>query len=269
MKFQFLAIPFAVAMTVLGAAAPASAAPPDNDTYAGRIAIPSFPATLTQDTSEATTDAIDAELNGTCGAPAMDASVWYEFTATENATLVADVSKSGYGAGVFIASGSPGSFTVQACAPRAASWSAVAGQTYAIAVIDDQSDGGGNGGAMQLTIDEVPPPPALDVTVNPTGQFSRTGSAIISGQLSCTGAADFGFLNAELTQQVGRFKITGTGGAGLTCDGVTRPWSMEIVGSNGVFKGGEAASVTFAVACGMFACGVDFEERVILLSGRK
>jgi hypothetical protein len=269
MRSQLFAPPLAAALVVLGTAVSASAAPPDNDTYPGRIVISSIPSTSTQDTTEATTDADDDELNAVCGAPAMDASVWYELTATADTTLVADVSNSDYSAGVFIATGSPGSFEVQACAPGAAAWFASAGETYSIVVIDDQSDGGGNGGLMELTVDEAPPPPEIDVTVNPTGQFTKTGSAIISGQVSCVGEAEFAFLEAELTQQVGRVKISGFGGSDLTCDGTTRPWSMEIEAFNGVFKGGRAASVTFAVACGAFDCGVDFEERIIQLSGRK
>lgn len=262
-----IAAPLAVALVVLGAA-PASAAPPANDTYPGRVAISSVPFTTTQDTTEATTDADDAELNASCGAPATDASVWFEFTAATDTTLVADVSASDYSAGVFVAVGSPGSFEIRACAPGAVAWSATAGETYAVLVIDDQFDGGGNGGTMQLTVDEAPPTPEIDVTVNPTGQFTRTGSAVISGQVTCAGEADFAFLEAELRQQVGRFIISGFGGTELICDGVTRSWTMGIQASNGVFKGGRAASVTFAVACGAFDCGFDFEERVVLLSGR-
>ena len=112
----------------------------------------------------------------------MDASVWYSVTATADSTLVADVSGSSYSAGVFVATGSPGSFNVLACAPGAAAWSAVAGETYSVVVIDDQSDGTGNGGTMQLNIDQAPPAPTIDVTVNPTGGFdSKTGDAIITG----------------------------------------------------------------------------------------
>ncbi len=48
----------------MGVAAPAVAAPPANDTYSGReVLTEPLPITVTADTSEATTDADDAELN--------------------------------------------------------------------------------------------------------------------------------------------------------------------------------------------------------------
>jgi len=180
------------------------------------------------------------------------------------------VSESDYTAGVLVGVGSPGSFQIVACGPGATIWETTAGQTYAILVIDDQFDGGGNGGNMALTVtDDVPPPPEIDITVNPKGQFTRAGDAVVSGEVTCTGEADFAFVEAQLSQAVGRVKITGFGGTDVTCDGTTRPWSLQITADNGIFRGGKAATITFAFACGFFDCGVDFEERTVFLSGKK
>ena len=250
-------------------AAPVLAAAPANDVYAGREAI-SIGDSLTVDTSEATTDADDTELNAECGAPAMDASVWYELTATADGWIGIDVSASNYSAGVFVATGSPGSFEVVACGPGAVAFEAVTGETYAILAIDDQFDGGGNGGTLEIQVAEIPPPPEVDVTVNKTGKFnSATGSATISGTVTCTGGpADFSFIEVSVRQAVGRFYVDGFGFIeGFTCDGTTQPWSAEVFGFNGTFKGGKALTVSFAVACGEFLCGVDFEERVVQLKG--
>ena len=82
------------------------------------------------------------------------------------AFIAIDVSESNYSAGVFVATGSPGSFEVVACGPGAVVFEAVAGETYAVLAIDDQSDGGGNGGTLQIQVAELPPPPEVDVTVN-------------------------------------------------------------------------------------------------------
>ena len=49
---------------------------------------------------------------------------------------------------------------------------------------------------------------------------------------------------------------------GFTCDGTVQPWSAEVFGDNGIFKGGKALTVTFAFACGQFFCGEGFDERV-------
>ncbi|MFQ6171586.1 DUF6299 family protein [Oryzobacter sp. R7] len=257
------------ALTIVGiSAAPAQAAPPGNDTYPGAEVIATIPFTVSLDTSEATTDADDAELNAVCGAPAMDASVWYSFTATADEAYLADARASSYSAGVFVATGSPGTFSVLACGPGGAAWQATAGETYSIVVIDDQIDGGGNGGAMALTVDVAPPPPALEVTVSPTAQFdSRTGSALLSGTILCGADADFAFLEAQLTQRVGRLLIRGFGGTEVTCDGTTRPWTLEVIGDNGLFKGGKSATVTFAAACGVAFCSEYLNESTIQLRG--
>lgn len=256
--------------TALAVASPASAAAPDNDVYDGRVTVGALPYSVTQDTSEATTDATDAELNpADCGAPATDASVWYQVTAESDGALVADVSDSSYSAGVLIGTGSPGSFSPIACGPGAVAWNSTAGETYTLLVIDDQLDGAGNGGNLVLNVQVAPAAPEIDITVDPKARFTSTGSAILTGSVTCVGEAEFAFVEAQLTQRVGRIKINGFGGMEITCDGTTRPWSLDIAGDNGTFRGGKAATVSFAVACGIFECGEDFEERIVQLSGKK
>jgi hypothetical protein len=260
----------AAALTSLAmAGSPAIAAVPSNDKYSGAEPIASIPFSASLDTTEATTDSDDAELN-VCGAPAMDASVWYSYTAGADGFLLADVSASDYTAGVFVATGAPGSFNVLACGPGGAAWEAVTGETYSILVIDDQQDGGGNGGQMELSVDVAPPPPALEVTVNKTARFdAKTGSAIMSGTIMCGSDAQFAFLETQVTQRVGRMLIRGFGGTEVTCDDTTRPWEIEVIGDNGLFKGGKAVSATFSAACGLAFCSEYFAEDRIQLSGRK
>ena len=256
-----------VLATFAATAGPAAAAPPANDTYGGRITIGSLPFSTTQDTSQATTDADDAELNAVCGAPAMDASVWYEVTAGADATLVADVSGSNYSAGVFVATGSPGSFNVEACAPGATAWQAVAGQTYSIIVIDDQSDGAGNGGTMRLNVEQAPPTPTIDITVT-SGIHNRDGSATIFGTVTCDSTAEFAGVDVQATQRVGRGFVTGFTSIEVQCDGTARPWSAVVPPDGGKFAGGKATTVSFGFACGIFDCGVDFDEHVVVLRGK-
>ena len=253
----------------LGVAAPVLAAAPANDTYAGSEVI-SIGFSDSVDTSEATTDADDTELNTVCGAPAMDASVWYELTAAADGWVGIDVSASNYSAGVFVATGGPGTFEVLACGPGATAFEAVSGMTYSIIAIDDQQDGSGNGGTLNIQVAEIPPPPEITLTVNKSGRFnSSTGSATISGTVTCTGGpAEFSFIEVFVRQAVGRFFIDGWGFIeGFTCDGATQAWSAEVFGMNGTFKGGKALSVTFAVACGTFLCGFGYQEQVVQLKG--
>ena len=249
--------------------APAHAAAPGNDVYSGRTTITAVPHSEVVTTGEATTDPLDGEVNAGCGAPATDASVWFSYTATVDQGLVANVRGSDYPAGVIVATGGPGAFTLLACGPGATGWQGTAGTTYTILAFDDQSDGGVNGGTLRLDVDVAPPPPTVALTVNSRARFTKIGSAIVTGTVKCSGQADFAFLETELRQAVGRVIISGSGGSGITCDGLTRPWSAEVVSNNGTFAGGKAASLTFSLACGAFECGVDFVERSVQLSGVK
>ncbi|AXG14860.1 hypothetical protein DN585_16910 [Intrasporangium calvum] len=238
--------------------------------YAGAEAIAALPFATTLDTTEATTDADDAELNGQCGAPAMDASVWYSYTAEADSLLLADAFESDYSAGVLVATGAPGNFLVQGCGPGGAGWEAMAGETYYIVVFDDQEDGTGNGGTMSLTVDVAPPAPAIEATVNPLGWFdARTGFATISGTVTCDSSADFAFVDVTLQQRVGRFIVRGYGGTEVFCDGTPQPWSAEISGETGLFKGGRALSVSFSVACNSGGCSEYFDETEVRLTGKK
>lgn len=258
-------------MVSLAMAAPVLAAP-INDTYAGSQSV-ALGTTVTENTTEATTDADDVEMNPPeCGAPATDASVWFHMTPTSDGFVGIDVSESDYSAGLIVATGSPSSFSFVTCGPGAVVFEGVTGETYTILAFDDQEDGAGNGGTLKLQVVEVPPPPEVSLTVNKTGRFdSKTGAAIISGTVTCTnGPADFSFIDIFVRQVVGRFFIDGFGSVeGFTCDGTTQPWSAEVLGQNGIFKGGKALSVTFAFACGPFLCGEAFEEHIVQLKGGK
>lgn len=261
-----MAIPSsAVLLFTMMFASPVLAAPPANDTYPGRIVIGGIPFTTTQDTTEATTDADDVEMN-VCGAPAMDASVWYELVGTDQSLLV-DVSASDYSAGVFIATGSPGSFEVVNCGPGAAGFFAESGVTYAILLIDDQQDGSGNGGTLELTIDVLPPPPSVDIEIDSMGTFDpQAGSVTISGTITCDADA-FAFIDASASQKVGRFVIRGFNFTELLCDGSEQSWTMEIFGDNGLFKGGKVEVLAFGQACNEVDCG--FDEATATVSLRR
>lgn len=258
----------AIAALLMLTASPALAATPSNDTFAGTAVIGSIPFSTSLDTTEATTDADDASANSTCGAPATDASVWYSLTPATDTGLIVDVSASTFSPGVIVVTGTPGSFTLVTCGPGAVGFGAVAGSTYHLLLFDFQGDGGGNGGILNLSVSEIPPPPVIDVTVNPTAQFSQEGSAILSGTVQCTGGpAEFAVVQGELSQKVGRVAtVRGFFGTPVTCDGEVRPWQAEVFPQSGQFRGGKGASVTFAFACGIVQCSFDFEERTVQLS---
>jgi hypothetical protein len=261
------AVAAVTAAGLLYSGATAWAAVPTNDTIAGATPISALPFTATLDTTQATTDAGDASLNADCGAPATEASVWYSYTAPADGAVVIDVSQSSYSAGVIVASGTPGSLFIDTCGPGAVAETVTAGETVYIMAFDD-TPGSGNGGTLQISVDNAPPPPDLSVSVDPVGSFnSHTGVATISGSVTCTGG-DFVVLETDLRQKVGRVAITGFGTAALPCDGTYR-WSIDVLGDNGRFGGGKVATVDISFACGAVFCSEGFTTQTVSLKSAK
>lgn len=254
-----------------GLLAPAAhaASPPPNDTAAAAVAVAKG-YTAVVDTTAATTDADDTQVNASCGAPATDASVWYTYQGDDTGVLI-DTTGSSYSSGITVATGTPGNLQTIACGPTAVGFFAASGDTYYIQVFDDQLDGAGNGGSLQLAVADTPPPPGVDVTINPKGTFnSKTGTATVSGTYSCTNA-QFLDLFVQARQRVGRGFVDGFGEmfSEGTCDGATRTWTAEIFPDGGKFAGGKSITVSIGFACGVVECGIGFNEQVVQLTGKK
>ena len=270
-----------VALSSLILAAPVLAAPPGNDDASTPTVIASLPYTQDPplDTSEATQD---PSTDQDCfGFGLLNASVWYAFTTgADPVTLIADTSASDYTTTITVTEGSPLG-PIATCGIGGAVFPGEPDTTYYFMVAACFNGAGvgpaavgcdltATGGSLVFSLDEGPPPPSVDVTVNPIGHFNKTtGSATITGTVVCTGDALDTGIQVELTQTVGRFKISGFGVANgaFVCDGTTQAWSIEVSGFNGKFKGGRAASITSAGACNEFSCSFDTEERIVSLRG--
>ena len=250
----------------LAFAAPALAAAPSNDSADSPTVIASLP--FIEDpalvTTEATPDGPDA-----CGW-GNAFSVWYTFTTGDDpVTLIADTSSSDYPAVITVLRNPTDTeavncgfgnlwleaeastmyyFMVAACsipepAPEAVSAAAIG------------CEGPATGGQLVFSLEVAPPPPTLDVTVNPNGKFNKSGSATITGTLTCTDAFGVIFI-VDLRQQVGRFSVIGQVFVDVfpACDGTPEPWSIEVPGITGKFKGGQATLMWLGSACGSFEC---------------
>lgn len=262
-----LAITAAGLLGTVGLGAPALAAAPANDEVAGAVAVV-LGEHVTQDTTEATTTAADADLNANCGAPVTNASVWYSYTPDADGGVIFDMSSSDYSGGFLVFEGTPTADSLVTCGQFTVGFFAAAGTTYNVMVIDDDLDGTGlNGGNLVMDVTVAPPPPSLDITVYPKAKVTRDGTALITGTYSCTDA-EFIEIDGQLTQQVGRLKINGWGFfyEEGTCDGTAHSFTMPISGDNGVFAGGKAASITFTFACGAFECAEGYVEQTVMLS---
>jgi len=245
----------------------ALAAPPGNDAFTGATPVTiGFKEVI--DTSQATTDGDDAQLNASCGAPATDASVWYVLQGSDQGVVV-DVSGANYPAGVLVGVGSEGNLETVACGPSTVAFFAAAGTTYYILAIDDQADGGGNGGSLNISFTEVPPPPKVDISVDRVGSVNaKTGVATISGTYTCSNGEFIDvFVNAS--QSVGRFTISGSGSffESRTCDGAPHSWSADIFPQNGRFAGGKSLTLTYTTSCGPLECSFGFAEQTVQLRG--
>jgi hypothetical protein len=268
MRLRLLLLGGLVATLILPGTA-ALAAVPTNDTIAGATAIGSIPFSATQDTTQATTDAQDAAVNASCGAPHTDASVWYSYAAASDTQLLVDVSQSNYSAGVIVATGSPGSLTEVTCGPGAIVFSAASGTTYYILAFDDQTDGhSANGGQLVINVKLPPPPPDVTLTVDPIAHFnSKQGTVTVTGTETCT-AQDLQFaqLSVNLSQSVGRIgTITGSGYSDLACDGALHHWSVLVFPNSGKFAGGKATVSADGFACNVTTCTDSFVNRTVQL----
>jgi hypothetical protein len=254
-----------VGLCSLGLVGPVMAAAPTNDSYADRAAIAAIPFQDSRDTSEATTEEIDAEASADCGNPPTDASVWYELVPAADGRILVDAAGSNYAVGIIALIGSPGSFELLGCAAGSLSLDTTAGVPLTLLVFD--FDGYGNGGDLELSVTMAPPPPHLDLTVAATGSFdARTGIATVRGTIRCTNGDEFGknFVSIQLTQTVGRFRFTGEGFGEFVCDGATHAWAFQVASASGKFGGGKAAASVYAVACA-FECAEAQAERTITL----
>ena len=154
---QLLVAAAAAALLVPTGAATAQAAAPSNDLPSGATVITSLPTTISQSTTEATTDSVDATLNQQCGAPVTAGSVWFDYTDPTGNGLVVDVSASDFSAGVMIVIGDPETDgVVVSCAPQVAAVRGEPGTTYHVMAFSDTP--GVTGGQLVATFSDPGPP---------------------------------------------------------------------------------------------------------------
>lgn len=247
--------------------AAADAAAPGNDTPAGATDVGTLPATFDQDTTQATTDALDATLNNDwCGAPFTSASVWFKYTETTGDGFIASMEDSDYSGGFMVTEGDPANGNFVTCGPGAVGVATTPGTTYYIVAFSDTQT---NGGHLHVTFDQAPPPPDLTVTADPRGTSYKDGSARLTGSYTCANAdGENSEIDGTLTQQVGRTRISGDFYVyPLICDGVSHRWEGIVYSSNGLFRGGKGASFTYSYACGLITCTEGYGDQVVQLSG--
>lgn len=240
----------AILLTLGVAAPPAAAAAPANDSFDGRVAV-TVPSSTTMDTTEATTDQLDATLNQMCGAPYTDASVWFKVTVASDTDVTIDVSRSDYSAGYLVARHTARGWRVPSCNPDAGSWFARAGKSYAVMVFDDQADGVGNGGNLVMDLYTPTRRAMISVDVDPVAHFDpKTGVPAITVTVACEGRAAWAGLDFSMRQKAGRTWIQAYGGRNVGCTPEPRTLHLTASEVTGVFKGGAAEVTVYGYAYG-------------------
>jgi hypothetical protein len=207
-----LALTFALAASLTPSAA--NAAPPPNDTFAGKTTIAALPFSDMQSNAEATEEPNEQQpLTGDCGGSTVTGTLWYQFTPVSSMTLQADTTGGLVDTMLTVWTGSQlGGLTEVGCSDQGLAagqsrviFSAEAGTPYLFQV------GGweGDTGQIRFNLSSVPALGSISGTIKgPEG----TGLANV-----CAYAIDrvtFDFSGFAVSGSDGRYRIVGlTGGS--------------------------------------------------------
>jgi hypothetical protein len=245
-------------------ALPALADPPGNDTPDGAVSL-SLGDQYQEDTTQATTDQIDAKANRRCGAPYTNASVWFSYAPEQDGVFLVDMSQSDYSGGVMVFKGTPTPKHLLTCGPETVAARGHAGTTYLIMAFSDTKKNGGN---LDLSLQGAPPPPSGQVALSPKGTIVPKGKAQIGGKFSCANA-DYVEIDGVLSQAWKRVRITGFFGQvedGSLCDGKAHSWSQLVKSHNGFYAPGQAYLRVSVILCGELKCKVTKAHGHVMLS---
>jgi len=235
---------------------------PANDKIGHAVAVSALPFSATLDTTGATTDAVDAQANASCGAPATNNSVWYTFRAGRNHhNIFVDASKSDYSSGVIIATGAPGALATVSCGPALVTATTTPGTTYHIMIFDDS---GAGGGTLRLKIGDAPD---IALNVDKNAGIDPHGVVYLTGTYNCTHATSLR-VSGTLIEIVGS-KVVSTGHfdtLGIpapNCNGSQHSWTGLVLANTISFAPGQAAAFIDASVCGAIACTQISETTVV------
>ena len=239
---------------------------PKNDKLTGVQTVKSLPFKTTLDTTGATTDRSDTQVNASCGAPSTSHSVWYKYTAGAKDTgLFFDAGASTFDAGVIVATAANGGLKTVACGPSSVSTAVTPGTTYYVLVFDAGVE---TGGTLNFTIDHLP---TWNTNVRTRTLVDSSGVAQLTGSYNCTnsGTRPFSDISGQIVQVIGDDRVvTGSADPGPfapTCDGRNHTWTASITPSPSTdhFKVGKAAALTASILCNNSACTV-FRQNVVV-----
>jgi Family of unknown function (DUF6299) len=274
-RTRILACAVCMAVPMLWTAGAVHAAAPANDTQAGAVLINTVPFSFSEDTTEATVagDEVAQDYCLNVGAPAFEHAVWFRADVTGGTTdaILIDTSQSTYGTGIAVLQDTGGGLVALACQPRSfiAQPGAAAGTYYFVVFGDGTTPE--LSGELVFTVDVLPAPPVVEVTVDSTAKATKDGGVLLTGTITCTSedpTAIVVFLGGAISQTVGRLIIQSSffSEGGMPCDGTTQAWQGFAPATNGKFAGGKASVSVQAAACDAVQCASGFAEGSIRLT---
>jgi hypothetical protein len=260
-----------------GAGQSAYAATPGNDTQSGAVEIsPPLPFHYTEDTTEATVDSGEAVAQSLCldaGAPAFEHAVWFHAVVPPGATqaIGVDTTGSSYGTGIAVLRDDGGTLSGISCQPGTfvSPGPPPPGSYYLVIFGDGTTDA--TSGTLDVTVDQLPPPPDVSMTIDATGTATKQGGVWVSGTVTCSGGGDTAAvveLDGNVKQRVGRLLISSDffSGQSIPCDGATYPWRAFAPPTNGLFSGGKSITATISFGCNNFGCNSAFASATVKLN---
>jgi hypothetical protein len=242
-KARVLLAALAAMALALPITTPALAQAPSNDDFDSATTVTEpLPYTNSENTADATTAADDPDCVGN------GHTVWYAYTPANTADVVANTFGSDYDTTLSAYTGARGALTQIACNDDSGSlqsriaFTASAGVTYYLMV---GSFFDSPGGSLQFTLELLPPPLVLGLTIDPTGTVSRTGVATVHGTVTCSREAAVSILG-NIRQGSGKKSAVASYSATVDCTG-TSAWSASTAGETAPFKRGDA-QVTAAIS---------------------
>jgi hypothetical protein len=237
----------------------ASAASPPNDTPATATLMTTLPFDDSVSIADANTEPLDDEIHQLCGADALEHSVWYRYNATSEGIVRMDVSTTdGFEPGAAVSRGFPvNGDSIVMCGEIDTYIETEPGGTYYFAAYSRSV-----GATGTLNIHAQFRPKTVFLTLDSVARDPATGSVTLTGTITCSSSAEFGFVQARMAAHTGR--ESGASDQGFSCTGSPEPWTAEVAPRHGQFLGRITVEV-FAFICDDFACEEEIAHEVVKL----
>lgn len=269
-----LAILVSLVAGALASAPVASAQPPSNDEITGAtVVVEPLPYQDVINISQATGASTDPGCSSDPG-DLNNPTVWYSYTPTENALIQANTFGSSYDTTLSAFRDNGGGLDHLDCnddfggLQSALNIDVLAGETILFMV--GSFSGQPVDGELVFTVGPQPPPLEVELQVDTIGTVApRDGNVTITGNVTCSAPSNVE-LFAQMEQRSGRVIISGFGFDFFECDGET-PFTLTIVGENGLFTAGKAQlfAEAFAFSEGGADGSASVEQEIRLRGGRR